>query len=384
MPTREQLLDAAQRLYSALQHRHLRAGLLRGPDPGVRFNLRAWRFFKSPFSFLPWRDDYVFMQTQGYWALSNWMLHELTGEGRYRGAALACAEAVLGRESPEGTWRYPLPERRRLIATLELMWGAVVLLAAHAREPRPEFLDGAVHSCDFITGRIGFQPHDGGEAINYFDRPRGKVPNNSVTAAWFFLRMQRASGDPRSLAHVPALVRFVECIQTPEGEIPYIVEGPFEPARRHYLCFQYNAFQFLYMAWAERLAPGTWRRGTLERLAGFVRTGVRRNGACANDCSARNGGPETDYYTAALGAALDEASRLGLAPDGDSSQRCYTRLVAHQRHDGSFGFSTGDYGILRDRRSYPRQQAMTLFHLLCACGLGDGFPRSRIDGSGGA
>ncbi|MGH9398033.1 MAG: hypothetical protein ACRD18_14435 [Terriglobia bacterium] len=378
MATSQQLLISARRLQSYLEHRHLSQGLLHGPDPGVRLNLRAWRFLKSASDFLPWHDDYVFTQTQGYWALSNWMLHDATGDEHYRMNALQCAEATLQMETSQGTWKYPLPERKHLIATLESMMGACTLLSAHAREARPEFLDGAVRASDFITDHIGFQIHDGAEAINYFDRPRGKVPNNSVIAVWFFLHMQKATGDRRFLAHVPSLVRFVESVQLPTGEIPYIVEGPNEKARPHYLCFQYNAFQFLYMAWAERLAPGTWNRSTLANLARFIRGGVQASGACANDCGEVGvGGPEVDYYTAALGAALYEAWRRGLWPDNEPSQRCYTRLLARQKPEGGFAFSTGDYWILNDNLSYPRQQAMTLFHLLYACDLGDGFLKGR-------
>ncbi|MGH9403350.1 MAG: hypothetical protein ACRD2P_14720 [Terriglobia bacterium] len=374
MPERQQLLDSAQKLYHFLERRHLSGGLLRGPDPGVRFNLRAWRFLKSAFPFLSRKDDYVFTQTQGYWALSNWMLHDMTGERRYREVAMRCAEAVLRMETAQGAWLYPLPERKRLIATLESMWGASVLLAAHAREAHTELLEGSIRACHFITAHIGFQPHDGAEAINYFDQPRGKVPNNSVTAVWFFLRMWKATGDQRFLAHVPALVRFVEAAQLPTGEIPYIVEGPNERARAHYLCFQYNAFQFLYMAWAEEIAPETWSRSALANLARFLQGGVRASGACASACAApTSGGPEVDYYTAALGAALHEAWRRGFCVDGELSQRCFARALARQKPNGGFGFSTGDYGFLRDNLSYPRQQAMTLFHLLYACGLGNGF-----------
>lgn len=372
MPERQPLLQSALKLYQHLESRHLKDGLLRGPDPGVRFNWRAWRFLKSVFPWLARGDDYVFMQTQGYWALSNWLLHDLTGEPLYREAALACAEAVLALETADGFWPYPLPERRHLVATLESMWGAAVLLAAHERTQRREYLEGAVRACDFIINRIGFQVHGDGEAINYFDRPRGKVPNNSVTAVWFFLWMAKAAGEPRLTAHVPALVRFVESVQLPTGEIPYIVEGPNEKARAHYLCYQYNAFQFLYMDWAERIAPGTWNKDTLARLAHFLEGGVSANGACANDCAAkqaRRGKPEVDYYTAALGAALHEAYLRGLCGGSDLSRRCFARLLSRQKADGGFDFSTGDYGILADRQSYPRQQAMTLFHLVNACGL---------------
>lgn len=372
MPERQALFQSALKLYRHLESRRLKGGLLRGPDPGVRFNWRAGRFFKSAFPRLARRDDYVFMQTQGYWALSNWLLYDFTGEPRYQEAALACADAVLALETSDGFWPYPLPERRHLVATLESMWGAAVLLAAHERTQRREYLAGAVRACDFIINHIGFQAHDDGEAVNYFDQPRGKVPNNSVTAVWFFLWMSRAAGEPRLTAHVPALVRFVESVQLPTGEIPYIVEGPNERARAHYLCFQYNAFQFLYMDWAERITPGAWSRNTLAQLARFLEDGVSASGACANDCAARQAGrdrPEVDYYTAALGAALHEAAQRGLCGRPNLSVRCFTRLLSRQKADGGFDFSTGDYGLLADRQSYPRQQAMTLFHLLSACGL---------------
>lgn len=365
MPERQQLLDAALKLYHWLEKEHLRDGLLCGPDPGVRFNWRAGRFFKSVFPSLARGEDYIFMQTQGYWVIGNRMLRALTGESRYSDAARRCAESVLRLETAEGFWPYPLPQRRGLIATLESMWGAAALLDGYELDSRPELLEGAVRACDFIIRNIGFQPHGQGEAINYFQRPRGKVPNNSVTAVWFFLRMWKATGDSRLLEHVPALARFVESVQLPSGEIPYIVEGPNERAREHYLCFQYNAFQFLYMTWAEALVPGTWSAAAPRRLAEFLENGVRGTGACLIDCSGVRG--EVDYYTAALGAALNRADRLGFSARRDLSQRCFARLLARQQPGGGFAFSTGDCGFLRDSQSYPRQQAMTLYHLLDAC-----------------
>ena len=83
MPAREKLLAAAQRLHAYLLSRHYHRGLLRGPDAGVRFNLRGWRFLKSSFDFLRWHDDHVFIHVQGYWILSNWILFEATADARY-------------------------------------------------------------------------------------------------------------------------------------------------------------------------------------------------------------------------------------------------------------------------------------------------------------
>lgn len=373
MPTPEQILECSEKLHRYLVGRHYTQGLLHGPDPGVRFNLRLWRFAKSALDFIPWRDDYVFMQTQGYWVLANWALYDATGDDRYREIALESTRATLALQKPEGYWPYPLPERRHLIAALEGIWGAVVMLVTYSRTSRPELLQAAVRVYDFILGRIGFQQHDPGEAVNYFDKPRGKVPNNSVIAVWFFLRLWQASGDERFLEHVAPLLQFIAAVQMPSGEIPYIAESRLEKARDHYLCFQYNAHQFLHLCRSEQLRPGLGAKPILTKLWQFLRGGVRRNGSCANDCASVNRfWPEVNYYTAALGSALHRAYRLGLEPQEAASRRCLARVLAHQRPDGGFGYSWGDYGFLRDNRSYPRQQAATLFHLLSPF-WGEGF-----------
>jgi hypothetical protein len=373
MPAREKLFAAAERLHAYLLGRHYHRGLLRGPDAGVRFNLRAWRFLKSALDFLPWHDDYVFIQTQGYWILSNWMLFEATGESRWRTVALDSTQATLDLQRDDGTWAYPLPERKHLIATVEGNWGAIGLLASYARHPEERFLEGAVRWYDYLVGRIGFQQNEPGKAINYFDKPRGKVPNNSVEAAWVFARLWQATGDERYLEHVAGLMDFVRSVQLATGELPYVVESPYERRREHYLCYQYNAFEFLKLAWLERLRPSEAVADMLPGLAGFLATGVTAAGACAEDCFSRS--VEVDYYTAALAAALEEAARLGLA-DARPGQQAYDRVVARQKGDGGFVYSAGDYGFLYDSRSYPRPMAMTLFHLLYGVGAGDGFTKS--------
>ena len=367
MSSHNGLSNAAAELHAFLLRRHFREGLLLGPDYGVRFNFRAWRFLKSALNFIPWRDDCVFMQAQGYWILVNWHLYERTAKPRYREIALATTEAILRLQIREGFWAYPLPERKHLIATVEGCWGALGLLASHARAPRDEFLKGAIRWYDFLVDRIGFQTHNRGKAINYFDKPRGKVPNNSMLAVWLFLRLLNETGQERFLEHVAGLFEFLAAVQRPSGEFPYVVESPYEREREHYLCFQYNSFQFLELAWSAALEPGKPARALLPGLAKFLERGATASGASALDCStAGRAWPEVDYYTAVLAAALGEAAKLGLA-DRKLSARCYARLLERQRPDGSFWYSTGDYRFLNDHRSYPRAQVMTLFHLLCGC-----------------
>lgn len=375
MVNREQLFNSAERLHAHLFKAHYQRGLLSGPDSGVRFNLRAWRFVKSATRFLPWRDHFVFMQTQGYWVLANWMLFEATGMKRYREIALGCTEATRQLQQSDGYWVYPLRERKTLVATVEGNWGAIAMLASHAREPRPGLLQSATRWYDYLANNIGFQNHSTGKAVNYYQMPRGKVPNNSVEAAWLFARLWKASGDEKYLVHIDSLLDFIAEVQLETGELPYVVESTYEHERIHYLCFQYNAFQFLKLVWLDSLRTGTRAPSIIAKLAGFLARGVRASGASAYDCAtADRGGPEVNYYTAVLAAALHEAAQYGLPDATELSRGCYARCIERQRKDGSFGFSTRDYGFLRDSRSYPRAQAMTLFHLLVP-DCGDGFLR---------
>src|SRR5574340_556942 len=87
--------SSVYRLTTFLERRFLRGDLLVGPDPVGRINLRLWRFLKY---YLPWLhrgDDYLFLQTQGYWIAANWLLYEATGETAYRERAVGCSDAVL-------------------------------------------------------------------------------------------------------------------------------------------------------------------------------------------------------------------------------------------------------------------------------------------------
>ena len=360
-------LQSAYRLHHYLADTHLRDNFLVGPDPGIGLNLRFWRFLKSYGDFLPlpWNDPYRFMQTQGYWCLANWKLFEDTGEDRFRDFAAGCARAVLAIQQPSGHWVYPLPGRRRLVATIEGNWASLALLETYQRQRDARFLEGALRWYEFLMNSIGFQPHESGVAVNYFDRPRGKVPNNSTSTLYFFTRVAEATGESKFLGHAGDLVDFLGSIQLPSGEMPYVVESTHESRREHYLCYQYNAFEFLELAGVYRLQRNEKLRAILDPLAKFLLGGVGPHGASDFDCFRRH--PEVNYYTAVLGAALHEAHRLELGNYLDPARRCYRRLLARQLTRGGFSYSEKDYGFLEDRRSYPRYQAMILFHLLCGC-----------------
>ena len=359
---RPRALAAARRLHAYVLARHVHGARLEGPDQGVRWNIRVWRFWKS---YLPWlspRERHFFLQGQGYWVLANWALFELTGEPAFRERAREATEAILAAQRPDGAWSYPLRERRHLVATVEGNFAAIALIEAHRRGLGDRALVAARRWYDYVEKTIGYQEHPGGLAINYFDKPRGLVPNNTAEWIWVLGRLARATGEPRFLDRVPALLGFLEAVQLPSGELPYELAGRFESRTRlHYLCYQYNAFQCMKLAWYAAAHDDPRARALATRIAGFLAGGVRPTGAVRASCDAVL--PEVVYYSDAVGTALDTVTRLGWADHGALAERTFAFVLSRQRSDGGFPFSRGDYYVLSDRSSYPRYLATTLFHL---------------------
>ena len=61
-----ELTGATQRLYTYILEQHWNGDAIVGPDPGIRLNARMGRFVKTYLGFIPWSDDLVYLQAQGY------------------------------------------------------------------------------------------------------------------------------------------------------------------------------------------------------------------------------------------------------------------------------------------------------------------------------
>lgn len=361
-PPAPRLLEAALRLHARIETDHLSDGRLAGDDQGVRWNIRVWRFWKSYFPALAPHPRHFFLQGQGYWALANWTLFDLTGNPRFAALAREATEAVDEAQREDGAWAYPLRVRRHLVATVEGDFGALTLLEGYRRGLGEHLLASARAWHDFVELRIGYQEHPRGLAVNYFDRPRGMVPNNSAEWAWMLGRFASATGDTRFLGRVPGLLGFLEAVQLPSGELPYELGGRFEARTRiHYLCYQYNAFQCMKLAWLAEAHGEPRARGLAVRIARFLTGGVTPQGAVRASCRSRR--PEVVYYADAVGTALHTVTRLGWADHGALADRAFAWVLSRQREDGGFPFSRGDYLFLADRNRYPRYLATTLYHL---------------------
>ncbi len=360
----------AGKLHAHLNHRHVRSdGALVGPDPGVGLNLRLTRFVKSYTCSLPWPDRMYYLQAQAYWIVDNIELWRLTGDDRYRELAVRCARVVSAKQDSEGFWEYPQSAWRGRVATVEGCFGALGLLEAYEVERDETFLSGAKRWFEYMIREVGFQQTgENGLAVNYFSNVgRGMVPNNSTLVLWLEAALGRATGDGRFTEHTKGLVSFLTGCQLDTGELPYVVASEQGGGRTHYLCFQYNAFQFLDLAEYYRITADERVTPLMCKLADFLSGGLTVEGHARHDCSSE--WPRMHYFTAAVTAALSHASYLGMGHYSDAAARGHARMLALQRGDGSYGYSWGDYGFLCDRRSYPRNQAMILRHLLvCANG----------------
>jgi hypothetical protein len=358
--------DAATRLYAYLLREHWNGRTLAGPDYGIRFNARAGRFIKSYLSFVPWKDNLVYAQAQGYWILDNWSMADLglRDQDHCREIAVACSDYLLSAQRPDGYWEYPNPEWKDRIATVEGNYASVGLLETYLRTRHEPYLDAAKRWYEFAINRVGFQGDNGRLAINYFaNRRGGKVPNNSASALRTFALLFKATDDRRYLDPCRGMVIWLNEVQLDTGELPYAVDNPGGTDRVHFLCYQYNAFQLLNLITYYRLTGDEEIVPVLKKLARFVSTGVSAAGAACYDCNHEL--PEVSYYTAAIAASLSQATMAGLGDYRSLADRVYQRVLSQQNKEGGIAFfSRGNYKLLADRRSYPRSQSMILYHLL--------------------
>ncbi len=147
-------------LHQYLVQTHWNRKVLSGPDPGIRFNTRVGRFVKSYFSMLPWTDNLVYMQAQGYWIFGNWQLFDLTGNEDAKSIALACSDGIVDMQQPEGYWEYPNPEWKDRIATVEGCFAALGLLETFSRHDDERYLDAARRWFDYLVSDIGFRQQE--------------------------------------------------------------------------------------------------------------------------------------------------------------------------------------------------------------------------------
>jgi hypothetical protein len=350
-------------LYNYLVRYHWDGEKIIGPDPGIRWNFRFWRYVKNGLSFISWKDHVYFLQCQGYWIMNSWRLFELTENPVIRDRAIACTDYVLRTQEAGGFWRHPLPEWRDRIATVEGIYASLGLMATYERTKNTDYMAAAMKWFEYLNNTIGFQKAGDGLAVNYFAHIHGgAVPNNSTLLLTFLGELFRITKDQSILESCLPLIRFLRHAQRENGEMPYIYANPHGKTRDHLLCYQYNAFEFLDLVRYYEIVQDESVMPILKKCYTFLETGVNTNGSAMYNC--HHTVPEIHYYTAVLGAALFKATQLEINDCVSNYSKIYLRLLAFQNKEGGFPFSRRSYGLLKDSRSYPRYQAMILKHLL--------------------
>ena len=361
---REPKMRAALRLEDYLVSSHWNGRALIGPDQGIRLNYRIGRFLKSYLSQVRWKDSYCYVQAQGYWILDNWQLYSITGDGRYRDFAVRCSEFLLSQQQKDGSWLYPNPEWPGRIATAEGTWGCLGLLESYRQTGDQRVLEGILKWHRFVEEEIGFQAFGQELAVNYFHAKKGpRVPNNSAILLRFLAELADVTANVSYRERCAGLLRFLSAAQKPTGEFPYTVSG-IEGGKiwPHFQCFQYNAFLCLDLMRYFDLTGDKTVLPLIRKLLPFLRAGVAEDGHSCFDCG--NSHRTVAYHTAVLAQALARASDFEILGYDTRAKRAYDYLLAVERPDGGFDFSRGDYYFFRDGRSYPRNLAMILYHLL--------------------
>lgn len=356
----DRYLEAALKLHQCIVKEHWDGKTIVGPDPIGRINWRVTRFIRSYLSWIPWSDQYVFLQGQGYWLQDNLKLAELTGEDAYLDIARASADYICRIQRDDGCWAYPqLRERRHFIGTVEGIWASTGLLAAYRKFGESRYLEAVGKWYDFQINMIGFQEYRDSLAINYYYRSTTMVPNNTTLLLRLLAEIYAVTGDRSFLEHTEPMIRFLQYCQSDSGDFPYSFQR-----RDHLLCYQYNSYEFLDLAHYYDVMHDDRVIEIMGKLIRYLATGLTSRGSCRYNCFQDD--PEVNYHTAALAAALRKAAQLGLGQFEAASEKAYQRLLSQQSADGGFYFSRRNYVFLKDTRSYPRSLAMILSLLLRA------------------
>lgn len=352
-------VSAALALHEYLLQRHWNGHALVGPDPVGKVHWRVTRFVRSYLPWLPNDDRYVYLQGQAYWIKSNLQLWSLTQDDNYLQLAAQSADYLVGAQLENGAWLHPpIRGRKGFISTVEGVWASLGLVAAFEATGCTAYLNSAIRWYDFQSGHIGFEKAAAGLAANYYAHSRHSVPNVTTMSIWLTVELQRLAGDDRFLQYTEPMLAFIENSQLPSGELPYVYQR-----RPHFMCFQYNSFQFLDLAYTHSKWPHPSLERILPRMAAFLSTGVHSDGRSRYNCFRDT--PDVTYWGGALATALGQAHEMGLGDYHELSERAYQRLCSRQNAQGGFPFSRQNYILLQDRRSYPRYQAMILHQLLC-------------------
>jgi len=322
-------LPAANRLHTYIVNTHWNGQAISGPDPVGKLNWRIIRFVRSYTRWLPWPNNLVYLQGQGYWIEANLFLAHLKKEDAFLEYIQKTARFMAGQQLESGVWAHaPILERRGFLSAIETIWACLGLTTAYKALENPHFLQAASNGYNGILNVIRLRPFENGDgaSLNFFAHTRYRVPNITTMFLRLTARLYQLTGKTLFLTHNDQLIRFLEQSQMPNGELQYSYNSI-----PHFQCYQYNSFQFLDLTYYYQITQDERVRKILGKMATFLQSGVTQNGSCRYDCFTET--PETNYWTAALAAALYKADQLELGAYAELSQRAYSRILSRQNKE---------------------------------------------------
>ncbi|MFX0196740.1 MAG: hypothetical protein ACFFCW_11490 [Candidatus Hodarchaeota archaeon] len=347
-------LDAASRLHEYL-NKCWKDSSMAGPTLGGKYYYNTIRLLRAYFPSIS-REKEIFYQGLGYWIKSNWKLFDLTKDLQYMNIALACSDFVIGSQNNEGSWQFPQNLMKLKIYTNGGTWASLGLLETYKRTKEDKYLISALKWYNLLIGTIGFQKHKDSLAINYSIPARYKVPNATTPVLWFLAELSCLTKNQKYLDKVDKLRRFVELSQMENGELMYTTETP------HFLCLNYNAFQFLDLAEFYSLTSDEAIYRIMRNLVTFIKTGVNYDGSVRYNCFKRY--PSIIYYSAAVGCVFLRARKIGFGDFSELENKVYKFVLTTQKPNGGFPFSRKEHLVLSDKMFYPYINEYILYHLL--------------------
>jgi len=329
-----------------------------GPDIGIKINKRIGRFIKSYLRFLNWKDNYFFLQAQAYWIINNIHLYKIKQEIIYKNVAIKAADYIIDNQKSDGSWEYPLKERKNLVATIEGCWASIALIKVYNITKNTKYLESSKKWHAYLEKNIGYEKYGESLCVNYFQKPRGLIPNNTTLLIWLNAELYNSTHNKKYIKNNPAMIRFLEKVQLPSGELPYCIGNTYEKTKIHYLCYQYNSFELIDLRNYYELTKDKTILKIINKLEKYILNGITKNYRSKNSCNKKN--PSVNYYDAILGLAL-------INNRSNISKRIYEGILNRQKTNGGFSFSEKNYFILHDKREYPRALNYILYSLINAC-----------------
>ena len=240
------------------------------------------------------------------------------------------------------------------------------MLESYKRTGNYSFLRSAIKWYEFLFNKVGFKEYNGNLSVNYFGKydDSGMVPNVTASTLRMLANLKDVTNDDKYLENCTMLVNWLSLVQLHTGELPYEINVKNNSKKNiHYLCYNYNSFQFLDLYEYYKITLDSNILKVLQKIALFLTTGLTETGYAKFNCHKKN--PQVVYYTSALISAIKLATILELGSFGNLADKASKYLLSLQREDGNLYFySRNNYLVLTDKRSYPRQLAMILHNML--------------------